>query len=217
MFFVFFVDLGEISFFLAGFRVWRVVRPVLQWSIASCILNIFVLKLSTYTLQFFFQGRGGLSAPRPPVIDKIILMIPTPTKSTTFIPNPELKFKNYQKKKSLLRQKKWSVTRILFMNCKNSYITYGVPLAMLHSIYAEISSISEIHSSELIILCFPRFSPKKKNLRSQQKNFYTLNSSFTIRWIWRISRLFILLDGRDIQTNMTWTKMCQKCEKKSLT
>ena len=72
---------------------------------------------------------------------------------------------------------------ILFMNCKNAYITYGVPLAMLYSIYADITSISKIYSSELIILCFKRFSPKKNNLQSQQKNFYTINSSFTLRSI----------------------------------
>ena len=52
---------------------------------------------------------------------------------------------------------------------------------MFYSTYADITSISEIHSSELIILCFPGFSPKKNNLQSQQKKIYTINSSFLIR------------------------------------
>ena len=52
---------------------------------------------------------------------------------------------------------------------------------MLYSTYADITSISEIHSSELIILCYPGFSPKRNNLQSQQKQIYIINSCFPIR------------------------------------
>ena len=57
------------------------------------------------------------------------------------------------------------------MNCRNAYIAYVVLLAMLYNTYADITLISEIHSSELIILGFSDFLLGKKNLQSQQKNF----------------------------------------------
>ena len=40
---------------------------------------------------------------------------------------------------------------------------------MLYNIYADISLISEIYSSELIILCFSDFLHKKINWQSQPK------------------------------------------------
>ena len=64
-------------------------------------------------------------------------------------------------KKVCSQQKKWSVTIILFMNCKMAYIAHKVLLGMLYDSSDDISSISKIHSRQLIILWFWRFLQKK--------------------------------------------------------
>ena len=48
------------------------------------------------------------------------------------------------------------------MNCKIAYTAHEVPLGMLYDSFDDIFPISKIHSSELIILWFWRFSQKKK-------------------------------------------------------
>ena len=56
-------------------------------------------------------------------------------------------------------------------------MAYKVPLGMLYDSFDDIFLISKIHSSELIILWFWRFSRKKINLQRQQKINYTINTN----------------------------------------
>ena len=82
--------------------------------------------------------------------------------------------------KKFAPKKKWSVTIILFMNCKIAYIVYWLLLSQLYNSFDDIFTISKIHSRQLIILYFLVFCRKKINLQRQQKIFYMINTASSI-------------------------------------
>ena len=62
-----------------------------------------------------------------------------------------------------------------------AYMAHKLPFGMLYDSSDDIFLISKIHSSELIILWFWRFSQKKKFLQRQQKINYIINTSTLVR------------------------------------
>ena len=56
-----------------------------------------------------------------------------------------------------------------------------VPLVILYNLSDDNFLISKIHSRQLIIFCFRRFSLNKIILQSQQKKFYTINTASFVR------------------------------------
>ena len=63
------------------------------------------------------------------------------------------------------------------INYKMAYMAHKVPLGMFYDSSDDIFLISKIHSSELIISWFWRFSRKKINLQRQQEINYTINTT----------------------------------------
>ena len=60
-------------------------------------------------------------------------------------------------------------------------MAHRVPLVILYNLSDDNFLISKIHSSELIIFCFRRFSLKNIISQSQQKKFYTINTNSFVR------------------------------------
>ena len=160
------------------------------------------------------QAGGAKFPPGPPVEVSWFLTIPTPTKLAPVIHNLKSKLENLKNKK-ICSQKKWSVTIILFMNCKIAYITYRVPLGHVYESPADIFRISKIHSRQLIILWFSVFLPKKKNFQSLKIIVCTINTAFTSNWLWWNNHHSMSLDGWDILENVILVKFCKKKEKKN--
>ena len=108
--------------------------PELSQFIPSSVFWAFSFEIIHAPSQTWMpRARGAERPPGPPVIARWFLRIPTPTKSTLLIQNLSVQnLKILKNKKVCSRKNRWSVTIILFMNCKIAYITYKVPLAMLY-------------------------------------------------------------------------------------